>query len=91
MSLFTWFARKLMTLMGEVYVWLDKRVKYSEEEVKTVLGLPIDNDLQTSSRYDLCRRVEETFNLEKDSFWGLQSTQKIRFATQQARNLKKIE
>ena len=91
MSLFTWFARKLMTLMGEVYVWLDKRVKYSEEEVKTVLGLPIDNDLQTSSRYDLCRRVEETFNLEKDSFWGLQSTQKIRFATQQARNLKKTE
>lgn len=89
MSLFTWFARKLMGLMGEVYVWLDRRVKYTEEEVKNVLGLPIDEDLQTSSRYDLCRRVEETFELEKDSFWSLQSTQKIRFATQQARNLKK--
>lgn len=75
--------------MGEVYVWLDRRVKYTEEEVKNVLGLPIDEDLQTSSRYDLCRRVEETFELEKDSFWSLQSTQKIRFATQQARNLKK--
>jgi hypothetical protein len=78
-----------MGLMGEVYVWLDRRVKYTEEEVKNVLGLPIDEDLQTSSRYDLCRRVEETFELEKDSFWSLQSTQKIRFATQQARNLKK--
>ena len=78
-----------MGLMGEVYFWLDRRVKYTEEEVKNVLGLPIDEDLQNSSRYDLCRRVEETFELEKDSFWSLQSTQKIRFATQQARNLKK--
>ena len=49
--------------------------------------IPIDEDLQVSSRYELCRRVEETFNVPKDSFWTLHSTQKIRFAVQQARNL----
>ena len=88
MSLFRWFARKLMRIMGNVYVWLDKRVEYTKEEVSSVLGIPIDEDLQVSSRYELCRRVEETFDVPKDSFWHLHSTQKIRFAVQQARNLK---
>jgi len=85
--LFRWLARKLMSVMGHLYVWLDKRVKYTEEEVSSVLGLAIDDDLQVSSRYELCRRVEETFDVPKDSFWHLHSTQKIRFAVQQARNL----
>ena len=87
MSLFRWFARKLMGIMGNVYVWLDKRVEYTKEEVSSVLGLPIDEDLQISSRYELCRRVEDTFGIPKESFWSLHSTQKIRFAVQQARNL----
>ena len=87
MSLFRWFARKLMRIMGNVYVWLDKRVEYTKEEVSSVLGLPIDEDLQISSRYELCRRVEDTFGIPKESFWSLHSTQKIRFAVQQARNL----
>jgi len=77
-----------MGIMGNVYVWLDKRVEYTKEEVSTVLGLPIDEDLQISSRYELCRRVEDTFGIPKESFWSLHSTQKIRFAVQQARNLK---
>ena len=77
-----------MSIMGNLYVWLDRKVAYSEEEVSVVLGIPIDSDLQTSSRYDLCRRVEETFKLERDAFWHLPSTQKIRFSVQQARNLK---
>ena len=88
MVLFRWLARKLMSVMGHLYVWLDKRVKYTEEEVSSVLGVAIDDDLQVSSRYELCRRVEETFDVPKDSFWHLHSTQKIRFAVQQARNLK---
>ena len=76
-----------MRIMGNVYVWLDKRVEYTKEEVSSVLGLPIDEDLQISSRYELCRRVEDTFGIPKESFWSLHSTQKIRFAVQQARNL----
>ena len=71
MGLFRWVARKLMSIMGHAYVWLDRRVEYSQDEVESVLGLPIDGDLQT------------------DTFWSLHSTQKIRFATQQIREMKK--
>ena len=89
MGLFRWFARKLMSIMGYAYVWLDRRVEYSKEEVKEVLGLLIDEDLQTSSRYELCQLIEKEFKVPKDSFWSLQSTQKIRFAAQQIREMKK--
>lgn len=89
MGLFHWLARKLMSIMGWVYVWLDRRVKYTDEEVSKVLGLAIDSDLQTSSRYELCRVVEKEFGLDPDTFWTLHSTQKIRFATQQIREMKK--
>ncbi len=78
-----------MSIMGNLYVWLDRRVKYTDEEVSVVLGVPIDDDLKISSRYELCRRVEETFGIPKESFWNLHSTQKIRFAVQQARNLQR--
>jgi len=87
--LFRWLARKLMSIMGHVYVWLDRRVEYTEEEVSNVLGLPIDEDLRTSSRYELCRLIEAEFKVPKDSFWTLHSTQKIRFAAQQMREMKK--
>lgn len=89
MVLFRWFARKLMRVMGHAYVWLDKRVSYSDEEVREVLGLKIDKDLQTSSRYELCQLIEKEFKVDKDSFWHLHSTQKIRFAAQQIREMKK--
>jgi hypothetical protein len=89
MSLWHWFARKLMSFMGNVYVWLDRRVKYTDEEVSEVLGLKIDEDLRTSSRYELCRLIEQEFQVAKDSFWSLHSTQKIRFAAQQIREMKK--
>jgi hypothetical protein len=78
-----------MSIMGHAYVWLDRRVEYSQDEVESVLGLPIDGDLQTSSRYELCRIVEREFGLDADTFWSLHSTQKIRFATQQIREMKK--
>ena len=72
-----------------MYVWLDRRVEYTDDEVKEVLGLAIDQDLQTSSRYELCRLIEKEFKVPKDSFWTLHSTQKIRFAAQQMREVKK--
>lgn len=77
-----------MGIMGRVYVWLDKRVAYTEEEVSEVLGLKIDEDLQKCSRYELCRRVEHEFKLEEGEFWNLDSTQKIRFAVQSVRDMK---
>ena len=78
-----------MSIMGHLYVWLDRRVEYTDEEVSEVLGLKIDSDLQTSSRYELCRLIEAEFKVPKDSFWRLHSTQKIRFAAQQMREMKK--
>ena len=87
--MFQWLARRLISLMGNIYVWLDKKIQYTDEETGTVLGLEIDDDLRVNSRYELCQRVEETFGLEKETFWHLLSTQKIRFAVQQARNLQK--
>jgi len=88
MGLFHWLARRLMSIMGWVYVWLDRRVKYTDDEVSKVLGLAIDPDLQTSSRYELCRVVEKEFGLKEGEFWNLHSTQKIRFAVQSVRNMK---
>lgn len=89
MSLFRWIARKLMSIMGNLYVWLDKRIEYTDDEVSKVLGLNIDEDLRTSSRYELCQLIEAEFKVPKDSFWYLHSTQKIRFAAQQIREMKK--
>ena len=70
-------------------MWLDKRVQYTDDEVREVLGVAIDEDLQTSSRYELCRLIEAEFKVPKDAFWRLHSTQKIRFAAQQIREMKK--
>ena len=78
-----------MSIMGHLYVWLDRRVEYTDEEVSEVLGLKIDPDFQTSSRYELCRLIEAECKVPKDSFWRLHSTQKIRFAAQQIREMKK--
>ena len=77
-----------MGVMGKAYVWLDRRVAYTEDEVSSVLGLEIDEDLQNCSRYELCRRVEHEFKLGEGEFWNLHSTQKIRFAVQSVRNMK---
>jgi len=89
--MFQWVIRRLISLMGNAYVWLDKKIKYTEEETSNVLGVEIDDDLRVDSRYELCSRVEETFGLPKESFWHLHSTQKIRFAVQQARNLQSVK
>ena len=76
-----------MSIMGNLYVWLDKKIEYTDEETSAVLGLEIDDDLRVDSRYELCQRVEETFGLEREAFWYLPSTQKIRFCVQKAREL----
>jgi len=79
-----WLIKKLISFMGNTYVWLDKRI---EHEVGPILGLKIDDDFELMSRYELCNHIENKFKLEKDSFWTLQSTQKIRFCCQTARNI----
>ena len=79
-----WLIKKLIAFMGNAYVWLDKRI---EHETGPILGLKIDDDFEAMSRYELCNHIEDKFELERDSFWLLQSTQKIRFCCQTARNI----
>ena len=79
-----WIIRKLIAFMGKSYVWLDKRIKH---ETGPIMGLVIDADFEALSRYELCCHIEDKFELERDSFWTLQSTQKIRWCSQTARNI----
>ena len=86
-----WVLRKLIYIMGVAYVILDKFVKHDDSDI--ILGIEIHEDFQNMSRKELCLYIEYKFGLEKDSFWNLQSTQKIRMCCQIARNnrFKKIK
>ena len=79
-----WIRRKIISIMGNVYVWLDKGL---EHPTGPILGVNIDSDLEAMSRRELCRHVEKKFGWGKDTFWKLESTQKIRLCCQKARNM----
>tara|TARA_R100000388_G_C7109066_1_gene95715 strand:+ start:216 stop:488 length:273 start_codon:yes stop_codon:yes gene_type:complete len=79
-----WMLRKTIWFMGLVYVTLDKFVKYEDSD--KILGIKIDDDFQRMTRRELCNYVEFKFGWDEGSFWGLQSTQKIRVCCQVARN-----
>jgi hypothetical protein len=81
-----WLIRKLISLMGNVYVWLDKMLEHPKGDI---LNVSIDDDLQNMTRRELCNHVENKFGWKKDSFWFLESTQKIRLCCQVSRNFMK--
>ena len=68
--------------MGRGYVFLDK---FIEHETSPILGLVIDDDFQNMTRRELCEYIENKFGWDKDSFWELESTQKIRLCCQMGR------
>ena len=80
-----WLLRGTISVMGKVYVFMDKFLKH---DAGSVLGMPIDIDFQNMSRKELCNYVENKFGWEQDDFWDLESTQKIRICCQIARNNK---
>lgn len=80
--------RLIMRTMGYVYCYLEKFVSYPNDH--TVLGVPIDEDLQGMSRRELCDYIER-HTPAKGSFWDLDSTTKIRFGAQLLRELLKVE
>jgi len=82
-----WLRRKIIAFMGNVYVWLDKGL---DHETSPILGMHIDYDLREMSRRELCRHIENKFGWEEDSFWNLESTQKIRLCCQKARQMQYI-
>ncbi len=70
--------------MGSTYVWLDKKLVHPKGDI---LDVSIDGDLQNMGRRELCNHVENKFDWDKDSFWFLESTQKIRLCCQVSRNI----
>jgi|TARA_R110001599_G_scaffold171103_3_gene361559 hypothetical protein len=79
-----WLRKKIISVMGNVYVWLDKGLVH---HTSPILGIDIDDDLQAKSRRELCQHIEDKFGWDRDSFWSLESTQKIRLCCQTARDL----
>lgn len=75
---------KAIDIMGHIYVYLDAKMP---PLTGPILGLEIDGDFEAMTRRELCNHIEEKFQLEKDTFWFLQSTQKIRYCCQKARQL----
>ena len=81
--MFQWLIKKTISFMGNVYVFLDK---FIEHDTGRILGLKIDDDFQNMTREELCGHIEDKFQWPRDSFWSLESTQKIRICCQIARN-----
>ena len=79
-----WLRKKIISFMGNVYVWLDKGLKH---ETENILGVNIHSDFKDMNRRELCQHIANKFGWEKDAFWNLESTQKIRLCCQQARNM----
>jgi len=75
---------KLIDVMGRIYVILDSRLP---PETGPILGAKIDADFEAMTRRELCAYIEKKFRMEKDAFWNLQSTQKIRLCCQKVREL----
>ena len=76
----------LMRIMGYVYCFLEKFVKYPNDH--TILGMPIDEDLQNMNRKELCTFIESQ-TPASGSFWNLDSTTKMRFGAQLLREMNK--
>ena len=78
-----WLFRVVMKTLEKLYIWVESKMEYPDDH--TILGAPIDDDLQHMSRRDLCKYIEENTPGE-GSFWSLDSTTKIRFGCQMMRN-----
>tara|TARA_R100000329_G_scaffold26005_1_gene24461 strand:+ start:909 stop:1205 length:297 start_codon:yes stop_codon:yes gene_type:complete len=81
-----WVLKKLLYVMGVMYVVIDTFVKYPTDEI---VGIKIDESLQHLNRRQLCRQMEITYGLDEDVFWNLPSTSKIRLGCQITRNMQK--
>ncbi len=79
------FVKWLMYAVGTLYIFIEKLRDYPNEERDNILGLPIDEDLQQKSRFELCSYMDK--GLPRPGFWDLNSTTKIRLGAQLLRNL----
>tara|TARA_Y100000310_G_scaffold280751_1_gene300695 strand:+ start:1993 stop:2319 length:327 start_codon:yes stop_codon:yes gene_type:complete len=78
--------RWVLNTFGTVYIIIEQFVEYPDDDV--ILGMEIDEDLQTMSRKNLCRYMDAV--LPQKGFFDLQSTSKIRLGCQLLRNSKTL-
>ena len=77
----------ILNVFGTVYVLIEQFVEYPDDDV--ILGMPIDEDLQTMSRQKLCRYMDAV--LPERGFFDIQSTSKIRLGCQLLREYKQLK
>jgi hypothetical protein len=74
----------ILNLFGTIYVIIEQFVEYPDDS--NILGMDIDEDLQTMSRKNLCRYMDAV--LPEKGFFDIQSTSKIRLGCQLLREYK---
>ena len=77
----------ILNIFGTVYVIIEQFVEYPDDDV--ILGMEIDEDLQTMSRKNLCRYMDAV--LPERGFFDIQSTSKIRLGCQLLREYKQLK
>ena len=77
----------ILNVFGTIYVLIEQFVEYPDDDV--ILGMPIDEDLQTMSRQKLCRYMDAV--LPEKGFFDIQSTSKIRLGCQLLREYKQLK
>ena len=77
----------ILNVFGTVYVIIEQFVEYPDDDV--ILGMEIDEDLQTMSRKNLCRYMDAV--LPERGFFDIQSTSKIRLGCQLLREYKELK
>ena len=77
----------ILNVFGTVYVVIEQFVEYPDDDV--ILGMEIDEDLQTMSRKNLCRYMDAV--LPERGFFDIQSTSKIRLGCQLLREYKQLK
>ena len=77
----------ILNTFGVIYILIERYVEYTDDDV--VLGMPIDKDLQTMSRKNLCRYMDAV--LPERGFFDIQSTSKIRLGCQLLREFKQLK
>ena len=77
----------ILNVFGTVYVLIEQFVEYPDDDF--ILGMEIDEDLQTMSRQNLCRYMDAV--LPQKGFFDIQSTSKIRLGCQLLREYKQLK
>ncbi len=77
----------ILNVFGTIYVLIERNVEYPDDDI--ILGMEIDEDLQTMSRQQLCRYMDAV--LPQKGFFDIQSTSKIRLGCQLLREYKQLK